>query len=151
MRKNIIIGAAVSAIMAVAGLAQGTAPAAAQKKADAAVTDMKTATDKAADKAAKKKDPAMAVADKEAAKAAKAAAKTTPHTPMLSAGVTEADVTNAQAKGMVWVNTGTGVYHKSGEFYGKTKAGKFMTEDEAKKAGHHAAKTGGTGKKKKVS
>ena len=148
MLKNVMTSVTLSAILAVAGLAQGTTvPAAAQPKVDTAVKEAKTVTEKAA----KKKDPAVAAADKEAAKAAKAAAKNTPHTPMLSSGVTEADVTNAQAKGMVWVNTGTGVYHKSGEFYGKTKAGKFMTEDEAKKAGHHAAKTGGTGKKKKVS
>jgi len=40
---------------------------------------------------------------------------------------------------MVWVNTTTKVYHKDGEFYGKTKKGKFMAEDEAKKAGFRAA------------
>ena len=41
---------------------------------------------------------------------------------------------------MVWVNTETKVYHKEGSFYGKTKKGKFMTEDEAKNAGYKAAK-----------
>ena len=52
---------------------------------------------------------------------------------------TEKDVADAKSKGMVWVNTSTKVYHKDGEFYGKTKKGKFMTEDDAKKAGFRAA------------
>ena len=52
---------------------------------------------------------------------------------------TEKDIADAKSKGMVWVNTNTKVYHKDGEFYGKTKKGKFMAEDEAKKAGFRAA------------
>jgi hypothetical protein len=39
-----------------------------------------------------------------------------------------------------FINTSTKVYHKEGNFYGKTKKGKFMTEDEAKNAGYKAAK-----------
>jgi len=52
---------------------------------------------------------------------------------------TERDIADAKSKGMVWVNTNTKVYHKDGEFYGKTKRGKFMVEDDAKKAGFRAA------------
>ena len=52
---------------------------------------------------------------------------------------TEKDIADAKSKGMVWVNTNTKVYHKDGEFYGKTKKGKFMTEDDAKKGGFKAA------------
>jgi hypothetical protein len=52
---------------------------------------------------------------------------------------TERDIADAKAKGMVWVNTNTKVYHKDGEFYGKTKKGKFMVEDDAKKSGFRAA------------
>jgi len=36
-------------------------------------------------------------------------------------------------------NTESGVYHKSGRWYGKTKNGKFMTEAEAKAAGYKEA------------
>jgi hypothetical protein len=43
-------------------------------------------------------------------------------------------------KGMVWVNTDSGVYHREGDhWYGKTKDGKFMSEEEAKKAGFREA------------
>jgi hypothetical protein len=42
---------------------------------------------------------------------------------------------------MVWVNTATKVYHREGDrWYGKTKAGKFMTEADAIAAGYRAAK-----------
>lgn len=40
-------------------------------------------------------------------------------------------------KGMVWVNTESKIYHKSGSYwYGKTKSGSYMTESEAIKAGY---------------
>ena len=50
------------------------------------------------------------------------------------------DIAAAKASGKVWVNLDSGVYHKGGRWYGKTKDGKFMTVDEAKKAGYKAAK-----------
>jgi hypothetical protein len=50
------------------------------------------------------------------------------------------EIAAAQASGKVWVNTESGVYHKSGRWYGKTKAGKFMTESEAKAAGYKESK-----------
>ena len=54
---------------------------------------------------------------------------------------TDQEISDAKAKGMVWVNTRTKVYHQAdSRAYGKTKSGKFMTQDEATKAGYRAAK-----------
>jgi hypothetical protein len=50
-------------------------------------------------------------------------------------------IAGAKARGEVWVNTDTGVYHKGGKWYGATKQGQFMTEQEALKAGYRPAKT----------
>jgi len=57
-----------------------------------------------------------------------------------SGAVSAADIAAAKASGKVWVNLDSGVYHLGGRWYGKTKNGKFMTVDEAKKAGYKAAK-----------
>jgi DNA uptake protein ComE-like DNA-binding protein len=72
------------------------------------------------------------------------ASKTTPAPSTAPPSKTVPPATAAQqppAKGMVWVNTATKVYHKEGDrYYGKTKEGKFMTEEDAIKAGYRAAK-----------
>ena len=72
--------------------------------------------------------------------AAKPAAAEKKAAPAAAPAQTATQIADAKAKGMVWVNLNSGIYHKDGEFYGKTKSGKFMTEDDAKKAGHRAAK-----------
>jgi hypothetical protein len=39
--------------------------------------------------------------------------------------------------GLVWVNTESKVFHREGSrYYGKTKQGKYMTEEEAVKEGY---------------
>ena len=54
---------------------------------------------------------------------------------------TEQEIADARAKGLVWVNTSAKLYHhQESKYYGKTKRGKFMTEDEAKAAGYTSAK-----------
>ncbi len=45
------------------------------------------------------------------------------------------------AKGMVWVNLESKLYHKeSSRWYGNTKSGKYMSEAEAQKAGYKSSK-----------
>jgi hypothetical protein len=59
------------------------------------------------------------------------------------------EIANAKSQGLVWVNLETRVYHKDGEFYGKTKRGKFVTEENAKKEGFREAQVPAASKKTK--
>jgi len=88
----------------------------------------------------KKKKEAESSATPAPAAAPAPAAKSTKGTPTNSGGVSDADIARAQSSGMVWVNTESGVYHKSGRYFGKTKQGKFMSEADAKKANYREAK-----------
>jgi hypothetical protein len=69
------------------------------------------------------------------AQASSASASSSP-----KSNISESEIAAAKAAGKVWVNLETGVYHKNGRWYGRTKNGKFMTEAEAKKAGYRESK-----------
>jgi hypothetical protein len=78
-------------------------------------------------------------------------APTTTTTPKAtkSAPPTAAEIADAKAKGLVWCNKNTKVYHLSdSKFYGTTKNGAFMSTDDAKKAGFKQAQDNPTPKKK---
>jgi hypothetical protein len=67
-------------------------------------------------------------------------AKGAPKAPRVPADNTAgSEIAAARASGKVWVNLDSGVYHRAGRWYGKTKNGKFMTEAEAKAAGYKAS------------
>ena len=63
-------------------------------------------------------------------------------------GEVEAPYQAPPRAGMVWVNTATKVYHYEGDhWYGRTKEGKYMTEQEAIAAGFRASKQKVSGEK----
>jgi hypothetical protein len=68
----------------------------------------------------------------------------TPATPVVNGSqgpVTAATPAIGGGNGQVWVNSATHVYHKEGSrFYGKTKHGKYMSEQDAIKESDHTAK-----------
>lgn len=90
---------------------------------------------------------APAPAPKPAAVTAAPAASPAPAATKGSTAAPKASATPATAqqppvKGMVWVNLSTKVFHREGDrYYGNTKNGKFMTEEDALKAGYREAKT----------
>ena len=77
------------------------------------------------------------------AQSSAAPAKTTPaktsSKATASSAASDPQIASAKSSGMVWVNTDSGVYHKGGRWYGKTKTGKFMSEADAKAAGFKAS------------
>jgi hypothetical protein len=81
-----------------------------------------------------------------AAKPAATAGAASSSTPAVSSAAKSATTPTAgppPQKGMVWVNTDSGTYHKEGSrWYGNTKQGKYMTEADAQKAGYKPAKSG---------
>jgi hypothetical protein len=82
-------------------------------------------------RSASAKSPSSSSAQSSTQKSAKGSTSTRP---------SAAEIAAAKASGKVWVNLTTGVYHRGGRWYGKTKNGKFVTPEEAKKAGYKPSK-----------
>jgi DNA uptake protein ComE-like DNA-binding protein len=124
VHKNTI--AKISPLVTVgSGAAAGKPPAAARSSSTPAAPAASSAPASASEPAAKSAPASAAAPATKPAPAGQAAAQQPP------------------AKGMVWVNTATGVYHFEGDrWYGKTKEGKYMTEQDALKAGYRASKEG---------
>jgi hypothetical protein len=112
----------------------GTAATATQKGAQKAAAGV----GKGADATAKGIEKGVSAASKGVQKGAAATAS--------AAEKVNRKITGAPRKppqaGMVWADTATKIYHKEGDpSYGKTRTGKWLTEEEAVKEGYRAAKS----------
>ena len=90
------------------------------------------------------KSPTASPKAKPTPRKAKAEKKTAPTASPAAAGRLTEEAANPPAPGgghgQVWVNTETGVYHREGSrFYGTTRKGKYMTEQDAIQAGYKTA------------
>ena len=133
--SRVLAGIAMAAFV-LAAMPVLTYAAQATDTGTAAKTKRKSRKAKTADTAAPASTAAPAAPATTPPPAPKAASKT----PAPVANASASDIAAAKAAGKVWVNTDSKVYHKGGRWYGKTKQGKFMSEDDAKKAGYHEAK-----------
>jgi hypothetical protein len=122
----------------------GTAAAATEKGAQKAASGVEKGADatakgveKGADATAKGVEKGVSAASKGVQQGAAATAS--------AAEKVDRKMTGAPRKppqaGMVWADTATKIYHKEGDpSFGKTRTGKWLTEEEAVKEGYRAAK-----------
>jgi len=133
------------AVISVIGLAtvcvvQGQSPTESESPAASPTPAEKAASPSPA------KSPAASPKAKPTPKKAKPKPTARPAATPAPAGRTTEEATNPPAPGgghgQVWVNTETGVYHREGSgFYGTTRKGKYMTEQDAIQAGYKPAPT----------
>ena len=134
------------ALMSVIGLATVWAVQAQSPTPTESPTASPSPTEKAASPSPAE-SPTASPKAKPTPKKAKAERKARPAASPVPAGRTTEEAANPPAPGgghgQVWVNTETGVYHREGSrFYGTTRKGKYMTEQDAKQAGYKPAPKG---------
>jgi cytoskeletal protein RodZ len=141
------------ALIAVIGLAtiicaaQGQSPTPAESPAASPSPAEKAASPSPAEKAASPspaESPTASPKARPTPKKAKAETKARPAATPAPAARSAKEAANPPAPGgghgQVWVNTETGVYHREGSpFYGTTRKGKYMTEQDAIQAGYKRA------------
>jgi pyruvate/2-oxoglutarate dehydrogenase complex dihydrolipoamide acyltransferase (E2) component len=131
------------ALMSVIGLATGCVVQAQSPSLSESATASPSAAEKAASPSPAE-SPTASPKAKPTPKKAKAERKARPPASPVPEGRITEQATNPQAPGgghgLVWVNTEAGVYHReSSPFYGTTRKGKYMTEQDAKQAGYKPA------------
>ena len=134
------------AVISVIGLAtvcvvQGQSPTESESPAASPTPAEKAASPSPAE------SPAASPKEKPTPKKAKPKPTARPAVSPSPAGRTTEEATNPPAPGgghgQVWVNTETRVYHREGSrFYGTTRKGKYMTEQDAIQAGYKPAPKG---------
>ena len=142
------------ALISVIGLAtvcvvQAQSPSPAESPAASSSPAEKATSPSPAEKAASPspaESPAASPKARPTPKKAKAERTARPAATPAPAGRTTEEAANPPAPGgghgQVWVNTETGVYHREGSrFYGTTRKGKYMTEQDATQAGYKPAPT----------